>query len=120
MPNIERFCNYIEEIAMSDTKYGDGTPMTEETNQTALEFELCVKLDLFSPDDPSRPIPPIGTTIGIGFEPLDIPEDVALLLKKHFGEKFSLAIVPLSALSPFNHAGLLWVKCNRKGKNDGT
>lgn len=73
--------------------------MTEETNQMTIEFELCVTLDLFSPDDPSRPYPPKGT---------------------HFGKKFSFAIVPLSAFSPFNHAGLLHLECNRKEENDGT
>lgn len=95
--------------------------MTEETNQMTIEFELCVTLDLFSPDDPSRPYPPKGTHFGIKLTDTDIPADVGPLINEHFGEKFSFALVPTNAINVLNYAGYVHLECcPKKEIKDGT
>lgn len=90
--------------------------MTEMT-----EFELCGALELFSPDDRFRPIPPKGITFGIKLAATDIPADVGSLINEHFGEKFSFALAPISEINPYTHAGLLYLECRPKKEiKDGT
>ncbi len=83
-------------------------------NKTVIPFELSAVLELFSPDDPSRPIPPIGTSFGIKLAATDMPADVGPLINEHFGEKFSFALVPISALNPYVHAGILSFECRHQ------
>lgn len=95
--------------------------MTETADQTATPFELCVTLDLFSHENPSRRIPLKGTTFGIKLAVTDIPADVGPLINEHFGEKFSFALVLISEINPYTHAGLLYLECRPKKEiKDGT
>ncbi len=95
--------------------------MIEETNQTAIPFELSAVLEIFSPDDRSRPIPPKGTTFGIKLTDTDIPADVGPLINEHFGEKFSFALVPTNAINVLNYAGYVHLECcPKKEIKDGT
>lgn len=94
---------------------------TETADQTATPFELSAVLELFSPDDRFRPIPPKGTSFGIKLATTDIPADVGPLINEHFGEKFSFALVPISEINPYTHAGLLYLECRPKKEiKDGT
>lgn len=57
MANIERFCNYIEEIAMSDAKYDDGIPMAEDARAFMEKLkEMLIAYQFFFGDEHNVPI----------------------------------------------------------------
>ena len=58
MPNIERFCNYIEEIALSeDARYDDGTPIAEDARAFLKKLkEMLMAHEFFFGDEHNVPI----------------------------------------------------------------
>lgn len=57
MPSIEGFCDYIEEIAMSDVKYDDGTPMAEDARAFIKKLkEMVLTHQFFFGDEHNVPI----------------------------------------------------------------
>lgn len=57
MPNLERFCNYIEEISMSDAKYDDGTPMAEDAMAFIEKLkEMLIAHQFFFGDEHNVPV----------------------------------------------------------------